>query len=308
MNLFLFIIINGSIFSIDGIGEDLSAFKTPFLGELNKAQIEFTISPEFDILNQGWDLRSIFWTNPFSFATKIPLGKGYTVALGNSERFNQAFDLYLEDELLDIHLVSKGGVEELHFQFNKTSRLTEIAFGGSYLFGGAQEIWDYHIGDYFTVDTFLYKYRGQVFYSGLKISLFSISYEGFGNLTMTKKRTDITLDIPERLSIGIAPEFKANKFNILFEHSFWTNYNSPYRFIINFSRRNIALSYLFNPWYLDGVQEHGLISSCVIPIKKIGFCILNLRSCMKTKDSLREFRIIPEFRLTLEEIFARRRK
>jgi len=309
MALILMAIINASIFSIDGIGEDLSIFRTPFTEVYRMAHIEFTLSPEFSVLNEGGNFRGIFWTNPFNFSFTVPITKGFVFGVGNLERLSQSFDIYFEENELEMHVVGDGGIEEIYANLNNNFGLGEIAVRGSYLFGNSWEIWDYSVGDYHLVDSMLYKYHGKIFCGGLKFNLFSLSYECFGDIVMEKANADTTINLPERLSIGLTPDLFGGKISLLFEHSFWggnNSYTSPNRFKIGFTKRNLSIHYFFNPWYLSEVTEHGLIVSLATPIRNLGSLTLNLKTSLKSKGSIREFKIIPQFQLTLEEIFSRR--
>lgn len=311
MGLILLAIIDASIFSIGGIGEDMSVFRTPFADVYQTARIEFALRPEFNILNEARDFRSIFWTNPFNFSITAPITKGFIFGLGNLERFNQSFDVYMVRDELEMHLNGEGGIEEIYANINNNFGIGEIAFRGSYLFGNASEIWDYYINNYSLVDTFLYKYRGKIFSGGIRLKFVSVFYESFGNIVMEKQDSDTTIELPDRLSVGLSPEISGRKVNLLFEHSFWHNnndYRSPTRLKISFVKERLAVGYMFNPWYLKNIMEHGLDFSLNVPIKRLGSITLNFGCSLKNKDSLREFDISPEIKLTIHEIFARRRK
>jgi len=310
MTMTLLVLLNASIFSLNGIGEDLSIFRTPFLEVDQRTNIEFVLRPEFNILNESGSYRSIFWTNHFNFNLTAPLTKGLTMGIGNFERFDQSYDIYFDENDLKMHLIGKGGIEEFYANLNTNFRIGEIALRGSYLLGNAREIWNYDISNYVLTDTFLYKYHGKILCGGLRLDIISISYEGFGNIIMERVNSDTTIDLPERLSIGLSPYFGNSKINLMFERSFWqkgNNYISPNRFKIGFIKDRFALNYRYNPWYLDYVKEHGLDFSLLMPIKNLGSATLSLHCSLRSKGSLREFNIIPEFKFALREIFSRRR-
>ncbi len=310
--LFLVTIINASVFSIGGLGEDMSVFRVPFTYLDKRARLEFTLKPEFNILNKGSDFRGLFWTNPFNFDFAVPITKGFILGLGNCERFNQSFDLYFEEGNLNMHLTGEGGVEEVYASLSNDFQIGEIAFRGSYLFGNSSEVWNYYIGDYTLTDSFLYRYRGKVFSGGLRIKFISVSYECFGDIEMEKQEADTTAKLPSRLSVGLTPSIFNGKAELFFEHSFWRevddNYRSPYRFKIGFAKESYGVSYLFNPWYLEDIVEHRIVLSYNLPIQRLGLITFNLGCALKNKNELREITLLPEIRLTIQEIFARRRK
>ena len=308
MNIVLIAVFQASIFSIDGIGEDLSVFRTPFVEVAQKTSIEFAINPEFNILNQGGDFRGMFWTNPFSLSINVPLTKGFTIGAGNLQRIGQSFDGYLEQGDLGIHLVGKGGIDELYLNVSKSFEVGEIALRGSYLFGNSWEIWDYRMSSYSIIDTFDYQYHGRSLMGGIRFKLVKLSYEFLAKITSEGSAGDTVIELPERLSLGLSPALFDGRVDLLFEHSFWheDKYSSPSRFKIYFAKNNFGIGYTFNPWYLDHVQEHGLDLSLSAPIKNLGTATFNLSCSFRNKDSLREFKIIPQVRLTLKEIFSRR--
>lgn len=312
MAIIVFVIFNASIFSLDGIGEDMSVFRTPFSDVYKKTHIDFSLNPEFHVLTEEGNFRGLFWTNPFYFSLTAPITKGFIFAVGNDERLSQAFDIYYEEGELKMHVVGEGGVEEVYVNVNKNFGSGEVALRGSYLFGNSWEAWNYTVRDFELLDSFLYKYHGKIFCGGLKFNMFSLSYEFLGDLIMEKESADTTIDLPERLSIGFSPPLFDGTMNFLYEHSFWGNnsrgYTSPHRFKIGFTKRNLSIHYLFNPWYLSEVKEHGIVLSFVAPIKNVGSLTLNFNSLLRVKGSLKEFKIIPQLKLTLAEIFSPRRK
>ncbi len=311
MGIVLIVLLNASVFSVGGIGEDRSIFRMPFADVSQTARIEFTLRPEFNILNKGSDLRGIFWTHPFYFNLTVPVTKGFIFGLGNLERFNQSFDVYFEEGELEMHANGEGGIEEIYAQLSNNFGIGEMSLRGSYLFGNASEVWDYYIGAYSLADSFLYNYHGKILGAGIKIKFVELSYEGFGSVEMEKADSDTLIDLPDRLSIGFIPETFGGKLNILLEHSFWPehdDYRSPTRFKIGFLKKRVGISYMFNPWYLKKITEHGLDFSLNIPIQRVGSITLNLGCFLKNKGSLREITLFPEIKLTIRELFARRRK
>ena len=312
MSLILVALINASIFSIGGIGQDISVFRTPFLDVFKSARIEFILKPEFNILNKGSDFRSKFSTNPFNLNLAVPVTKGFVFGLGNRERFSQSFDVYFDRDALEMHVEGEGGIEEIYVNLNNNFGIGEIAFRGSYLFGNATEIWNYYIGDYYNVDTFLYKYWGKIFCGGIRLKFVSVSYEFLGDIEWEKQNFDTTIDLPSRLAVGLHPEIFGGKVDFLFEHAFWPgdneDYISPNRFKVSFIKERFAVGYRYNPWYLKDVNEHGLDFSLNIPIQRLGLITLNLGCSLRNKESLREINVSPEIKLTIHEIFARRRQ
>jgi hypothetical protein len=92
MGIITLFLVNASIFSINGLGEDLSVFRTPFVDYLRMAQVKFILQPELTILGENGDYRGVFWTNPFQISLSVPLGKGFFLTFANTERFGQSFD------------------------------------------------------------------------------------------------------------------------------------------------------------------------------------------------------------------------
>jgi hypothetical protein len=319
MNIMIFYVIAASMFSLDGIGEDNGIFKDPFLNIESKARLEISLRPEFSILNEGSDYRGIFWTNPFHLKFAVPITHGFVFGAGNKTRFTQSFDLYYDQDDLTIHLDGKGGIEELFVNLNNDFGFGEIALQGSYLLGNASEIWDYSIGNSSLVDSFEYQYEGKIFGGGIKLrakELFDISLSGeaFGDINMEHDDMDSLIDLPNRVSVTIMPKVKVLG-GFLFltaERSFWPDnglaYRSPYRLKTGLVKDRISVDYYFNPWYLDGISEHGMDLSISLPITRIGTLCLDLGGSFKYKGSLREFRISPDIKLVLSELFAKRRR
>ena len=321
MGTLLIFLINASIFALGGIGEDNSIFRDPFLGVKGKARIELALRPEFNILSEDSDFRGLVWTNPFTLRLAIPITRGFGFGAGNLTRFNQSFDIFFSEDDLDMHLQGKGGIEEIYLNLNNDFGLGEVALRGSYLFGNASETWHYYVSNYYMVDSFLYKYEGKIFSAGLKMrarELFDVSLfgEAFGSIAMKRQDSDTMIDLPARVLFGITPQKKlmGGKLTLFLEHSFWPDDNqinefrSPYRFKLGFSRERFAVSYFYNPWYLQNIAEHGIDVSLAIPMKRIGAITFDLGLSLKNKGSLKELRISPEIKLILTEFFARRRK
>lgn len=303
--------IAGSVFSIGGLGEDLSVFRTPFVPNDNIARIGFTLNPEYAVLNESSDLRGVFWTNPFQLSFSVPVSHGLRVMVGNLERYNQCFDVYLEDSVLQVHAIGEGGVEELFAGISKNLGPFDLALTGSYLFGSAWEIWTYRISAYSLVDTFFYDHRGQIFAIGLNHSLFSLLYEGFGSVRMIRVDQDTTtVDLPQRMSVGVHPRVGDWSLGVVYERSWWKDgqYATSNRFKVQAGRDLLGFAYYYNPWYLDGVSEHGLECRYSLPLRNAGVLHVKMGLAMRSRDDLREFRVAPQLSLVLNEIFARRRK
>jgi hypothetical protein len=312
MGLVLIFLLNASVFSLGGIGEDLSIFKLPFLESNQRGAIQFVLRPEFNVLNEGSDYRSVFWTNPFDFDLTVPLGRGFIFSAGNSERYSQAFDVYLEEEDLGLHVFGKGGIGEVYANINHAFSIGQIALRAAYLFGHPWEIWEYSISNYYLTDTFAYTYRGKIFSAGVRMAFVSVAYEGLGSMTMETVTIDTTIDLPDRLSIRVNPQLFGGTLGVMYEHSFWHNdnnqeYNSPHRFKISFEKQRIGVQYFYNPWYLEDVTEHGITFSWSVPVRNLGLARFNISCALRSKGDLREFKIIPELQFTLRELFALRR-
>ncbi|MEO0123796.1 MAG: hypothetical protein ABIL69_07310 [candidate division WOR-3 bacterium] len=308
MNIVLLSIFTASVFSIEGLGQEQGIFRTPFYGDLNIAQIEFSLRPEFNMLNKGSDFRGIFWTNPFSLNMKIPVYKGLVFCFGSKERYNQSFDIYSKVDKLDMYVQGRGGIEEIYLQLNHRVNFAEIFFSGSYLYGSSREIWNYTIGSYSISDTFSYRNNGRVFSAGLKLFILSCYYEGLGRLSMEKSQNDTTYNLPQVLGLGIEHTLKDWNGALLFEYLFGEGINTVYRFKIIGGKDNLVLSYSYNPWYLSGIKEHSVGLIYKFGFKNFGKISIKPDISIRIKGELREFVFIPEFRLTLEEVFARRKK
>ncbi|OPX18311.1 hypothetical protein BXT86_01850 [candidate division WOR-3 bacterium 4484_100] len=306
----LLLLVNASIFSLQGLGEDLGVYELPFVSSSKFGRIQFIISPEFTVLNESRDFRGIFWTNPFQFKIAVPVYEGFFLSAGNRERFNQNFDLYAENSNLRIHLLGSGGIEEIYGGVNKLFPWGGFAVQGSYLFGKNTEVWNYFISDYTIADTFTMTYEGFIFSAGIRLKIVDIAYEFLGSVTQKDDTSSSEIDFPERLSIGVSPDFKNIRLSLLFEHSFWEGdeYLSPNRFRCTIFKDNLSISYSFNPWYLSGVQENRLDLNLNIPIKKVGLVTAGLSNWLRCRGSIREFKFVPELKFTIRELFARRRR
>ncbi|MEO0162458.1 MAG: hypothetical protein ABIL39_09000 [candidate division WOR-3 bacterium] len=307
MNLILFGLFTASIFSIEGLGQERAILVRPFLGKMNRARIEFSLKPEWNIINKDQDIRSIFWTNPFFFNMKIPVVKDMIISLGSEERFNQSFDIYAHNEDLDMYVQGRGGIEELYLQLNGTFKFAEIFCRASYLYGSSREIWRYTSAGYSIADTFLYRNKGETFRAGVKVSIFGIYYEGLGQVLISKS-IDTTYQLPQVLGMGVEYGLKDWEFALLFEHTFTTMYNPTNRFRLNVNRMPFGLYYTFNPWYIKGITEHQIGFSMPIGLKDFGVVYLIPELGVRSKGPLREFTFTPELKLVLEEVFGRRKK
>ena len=305
------LLINASVFTINGVGEDLSVFQTPFIENTAIGQVGFTMNPEYTLLNEEGEYRGVFWTNPLNLDLSVPVVSGFSVTVGNLERFSQSYDIQLQDSSLLIHALGEGGIEEVYAGVNKRLGPFDIIATGSYLFGNAWEIWTYSIGGYSLVDTFTYRYRGRIFDLGLKHDFFSVSYEGLSRLRMTGVEEEtLLIDLPERLSISLNPPIGKWGLSLMYERSFWDDeiYRSPHRFRLSAKRGAAGVAYYYNPWYIDGVTEHGIDLDFQIPLRNVGSAQIRMTLALRQRDGLREFKIAPRLTLVLNELFARRRK
>jgi hypothetical protein len=305
------ILINASVFSINGIGEDLSVFQTPFIENTTLGQVGFTMNPEYTLLNEAGEYRGVFWTNPLNLHLSVPVVSGFSVTVGNLERLSQSYDIYLQDSSLLIHALGEGGVEEVYAGINKRLGAFDIVATGSYLFGNAWEIWTYSIGGYSLVDTFTYRYRGRIFNVGLKHKFFSVAYEGLSRLRMTTVEVDtLLIDLPERLSMSLHPPVGEWGLCLMYERSFWSDesYKSPHRFRLSAKRGPAGFAYFYNPWYINGVIEHGIDLDFRIPLRNVGSAQIGMTIALRQREGLREFKFAPSLTLVLNELFARRRK
>jgi hypothetical protein len=307
------VLIGASVFSLNGLGEDMSVFRMPFTGIGTNTEISFLLKPELTILNQGSDLRGILWTHPFQFKLTAPVGKGFAVGFGNLERFDQSFDVYYQEDALDIYLDGDGGIDELYGTVANVFPAGEIVIRGSYLFGNATEIWQYTMGGYQLVDTFDYSYRGRAVCIGLRVKFVSASFE-IGDVTVEKPSVDtsFTVTLPQRVSLGLTPGIFGGQANLVLERAFWPedrDHTDCTRVKLGFHRKRIGASYHFNPWYMGDITEHGVTFDYQIPLMRgAGSISLQLGCILRHKDDLNEFSISPGIHLTIRELFARRRK
>ncbi len=308
MGIFLLMCFSASVFSIEGLGQERGLFKEPFLGTINYGRIEFLLKPEFTFINSNSQVRGLYWTNPFCLSMKIPVYRGLIFSFGNLERFDQSFDIYAEKDMLSIHATGRGGIEEIYLQMNQQFNFAEIFFRGSYLYGSAREIWEYQIGNYSIADTFLYKNKGRVFCAGLRLFLFSCYYEGLGILATEKPSSDTTYELPRVLGFSIAQTTRDWDLGVFIEYLNTENNDKTVRFKISANKRNLGFNYSYSPWYLAGIREYSFAVFVRIPLGKYARISFSPDMHLRTKDSLREFAFAPVMQLTLEEIFARRKK
>lgn len=307
--ILLLCLLGASVFNVNGLGEDRSVFYVPFSGRLEKAQIEFAIRPEYTLISSGGDSRGLFWFNPFRISLRLPVTKTLVVSLGNEERFNQAADVYLQRDQLDLRYRSQGGTEELRAHGHLLLPIAELCAGGSFLFGGSREIWDYDISNYTDTDTFQYRWSGWAFRAGLSVGLVFAAYEGLGRLTMTSgSEADSSGDLPGRLTAGIRPVFGSYAVTLVYEHAWWPDDDPVSRLRAGVSRGRFHCLYSYNPWYIDGITEHGLQCGYCYPVKNLGSVGLILNAGYRTRGDLAELDLRPEFRITFEELFSRREK
>jgi hypothetical protein len=299
-------LICASAFSIDGIGEDMSIFSMPFNDISTLTRIQFTFLPEFSVMREHGDFRSSFWTYRFRFSLAGPLTPWLVLDAGNTERYDQSFDIYYRQDELALHVEGQGAVEEVYASAGLRFGAVNLALRGSYLFGSAQELWRYSVGDYIIIDTFVYQYRGKIVAVGARYSMFSCAYEFLGDYT-AEHGTDTLIQLPSRLSIALRNQFLGGHLELIGEHSFWADtYRSPTRFRLAFSRKRIGCAYWYNPWYTDGVSEHGLDVSYALPIHRLGFITFELCSALRSRGSLQEAKISPRIVFTFDELFTSR--
>ena len=303
-------LINASVFALGGLGEDMSVFRLPFLSRDNITRIGFVLDPEYTLLSGSGDYRGLFWTNPMKLSLDVPVTHGFSFMIGNLERFNHCFDVYLESGELQVHAKGQGGIEEVYAGLSKTAGPIDLVATGSYLFGGAREIWTYTIGSYGLIDTFSYEYQGRIFNIGLRHRNFSVFFEGLGEVRKIDLPSDTaSLDLPQRLSVGLFLPVRDLPVGFIFEHSFWDDgYDSPNRFKAMVSRGGLGFAYYYNPWYLGGVSEHAVDVDFAVPLRGAGAVNVKLALALRSKDGLREVRFVPRLTFVLNEIFARRKK
>jgi hypothetical protein len=300
-------LICASAFSVSGIGEDMSVFSMPFHDISTETRIQFTFLPEFSVMRENGDFRSTFWTYRFKFYMGGPVLPWLVLDAGNTERFDQSFDIYYDQDELELHVEAQGAVEEVYAGAGLRLSDLQLAFRGSYLFGTAQELWNYSVGNYIIVDTFTYKYRGKIFTVGARYRFVSCAYEFLGDYT-AEEDADTLITLPSRLSVGLRSTLFGGDFGVIAEHSFWQDaYRSPTRFKLTFLKKNLGFAYSYNPWYIDGVSEHGFDVSYGLPVHRLGMIKFEVCSALRTRDSLQEFKISPRLTFMFDELFTSRR-
>ncbi len=302
-------IVRASVFSIGGLGQDHSVFDQPLIDIGKTSELSLLLRPEISLLNEGMDIRSVFWTNPFFFRLSVPVNPSLQFSIGNQERFNQDFDVYYEEENLRMHLQGRGSVEEINGTVQFSYRSFRSAFRAGYLFGNSREVWDYFIGDYSLVDTFNYNYQGHILSGGIQFKFISAVFEGLGNLDIIKPSSDTSFNMPTRLCLKIAPGFLNGNAMMAIEKSLWDDpFLSPLRFQIGYRKAAYYVTYMYNPWYLEDITEHGVGIYWRVPVSKMGVVNLNLNIALRNKGELREFCITPQLKLEVNEFFTRRKK
>lgn len=311
MSLMIILLTSASLFSIDGVGQDMSVFQNPYLYIGKYARIEFLVRPEWTLLRKDSDIRSIFWSNPFHFFLTAPVYKGFAIGLGNRERYNQNFDVFLESDDLQLHVMSRGGVEEVFGTLGYGTKFGEFVVQGSYLFGNSFETWDYLIQSYNLVDTFTYSYTGHIFCAGVYTKYLSLYYETLGSLDMSKPSTDTSYTLPQRIGVDVHAMMKGARISAGYEYSWWESqydFKNVHRFQIQFDQKKYSIGYSYKPWYLERVQEHGLDLSYKMPLPNLGTMRLHLELAFRETDKVQEFLIAPQIELSIRELFVKRRK
>ncbi len=311
MNCFLIAILlfRASVFSLDGLGEDRSVFEQPLIDIENTARISLLLRPEFSLLNEGMEFRSIFWTNPFNFRLSVPVSPDLKISIGNQERFNQDFDLYYREGDLTMHTRGAGSIDEVNGTVQVSSGSLCGSLRAGYLWGNAREIWNYYVGGYSLVDTFNYKYQGYVFSGCFQYEFLSLAGEGLGRIQMAKSSVDTTFDLPRRLTLRAAPRFLDGNAIVILEKTIWdAPFLSPLRFRIGFGKESYQFTYSYNPWYLEGISEHGVDLRQRIAVSKSGVIDLQFGIALRNRGELREFCVTPQIRLEVNEFFTRRKR
>lgn len=299
-------LICASAFSVSGIGEDMSAFSLPFSDIDTLTRMQFTFLPEFSVMREHGDSRSTFWSYRFQFYIAGPITPWLVLDAGNTERLDQSFDVYYKQDELNLHVEAQGALEEVYAGAGVRFGDINCAFRGSYLFGSAQELWNYSVADYIIVDTFAYKYRGKIFSIGARYRLLSCAYEFLGDFT-AQNDIDTLIELPSRLSVGLQHRLLDGDFKLTVEHAFWQDaYRSPTRLQLAYSRNRIGCAYQYNPWYIDGVSEHGLSVSYALSVHRLGAITFELCSALRSSGSLQEFKISPRLIFTFDELFTSR--
>jgi hypothetical protein len=311
MTALIIFITSASLFSIDGMGQDMSVFEKPYLYIGKYARLEFIVRPEWTLLRDGEDIRSVFWSNPFHFAITAPVYRGFGIGLGNRERYNQNFDVYLENESLNLHVVSKGGIEEVFGTVGYHNTLGEVVVQGSYLFGNSLETWHYTVQNYNLLDSLSYTYNGYIFCGGVYTKYFSCYYETFGSLDMSTPTIDTTIAMSDRIGVGVHAPMFGGLISAGYEYSWWDDqylYEHVHRLQVGYDRKTFSIGYTYNPWYLERVQEHGLDLSYKVPLPNLGIMRLHLLCAFRETDNVQEFMIAPQIELSIRELFMPRRK
>jgi hypothetical protein len=219
--------------------------------------------------------------------------------------------VYLENESLNLHVVSKGGVEEVFGTIGYHNTVGEVVVQGSYLFGNALETWDYTVQNYNLIDSLDYAYNGYIVCAGIYTNYISCYYETFGSLDMSKPTVDTTIDLPDRIGVGVHVPLIGGRVSAGYEYAWWDeqySYKNVHRFELTYDRKTYSIGYTYNPWYLERVQEHGLDLSYKVPLPNLGMMRVHLVCAFRETDNVQEFMIAPQIELSIRELFRPRRK
>jgi len=315
-----------SVFSTGSLGEDRGTFAYFFAEPGPKSSMTFGANPVYNILYQSGDYRGSFWTNPLSFNLHIMLPWRAALRLSLDDRFNQNFDIYTSpvatgNYLFQRHIIGRGGISAATMALSKVwfERLLAGVVAQP-LFGTSQELWEFELTNsgYSVTDTITYQYTG--FYyaacAGVKTSRLTLQCYGEAGPDLNVKYTTgpntrrQQIPLPQRYGAIVSVPLGRYLTRLQVEQSRWSDntLRDPLRFKLEAISGPNRLSYRYEPWYLDGVVEHGLSYARALPIAKVGGIALSMNLGLRNRGKLYELSINPSLDLRFEEIFALRKK
>jgi hypothetical protein len=314
-----------SVFSTHGLGEDQGVFAYWFADPFERSSILFTASPICNILYEAGDYRGTFWAKPLEFSIRALLPARSALRFDFIERFDHNFDIFTTATTgpyqYQRHIVGRGGINAISAAVSKTW-FDRVTTGAAFqpLFGSSNEFWEFRVTStgYTVTDTITYRYTG-FFYGGcvgLKIPRLALNaYAEQGS----DLNTDYTVGVssyeskstlPQRLGLILAAPLQKYLAMLQIENSRWsgTTFRDPWRIGVEVGTGRTSLRYQFHPWYIDGITEHDLGITRVLPIARLGSVGARLNLQLRRHGPLYELSINPALHLRFDELFALRRK
>ncbi len=315
-----------SVFSTRSLGEDRSAFAYFFADPGPRSSMTFSTNPVYNILYQSGDYRGSFWINPLSFNLHVMLPGRSALRLSLDDRFNQNFDIYTSpvtagSHQFQRHIIGRGGINAATVAVSKVwfeKFMTGVA--AQPLFGTSQELWEFTLvnSGYTVTDTITYRYTGSCYAAcaGVRTNRVTLQCYGEAGPDLTVKYTTgpntsrRQIPLPQRYGAIMSVPLGRYLLRLQVEQSRWSDntLRDPLRFRLEAASGRNRLAYRYEPWYIDGVVEHGLIYTRALPIAKVGGINLAMNLGLRNRGDLYELSINPSLDLRFEEIFALRRK